>query len=239
MKVMRKILTLSMIFVFMLSACNLNNNPGNDANLAAASTIVALTLTAAAAQPVVLNSPVPADTATPSFTTLLLTDNTNCRQGPGKNFSIVSVIAGGVSVQIVARSEDGKFWVVAAPNNAGACWVSAEFGTASGNTNLLPIVTPAAGESISGAPERPGSLYYNYSCNGGDVTTTLTWADAADNEDGYRLYRYGALIADLPANTTSYLDNVIVSPGATIEYSLEAYNGVGVSEPRAGSFSCK
>ncbi len=230
--------TIAIILIYVLSACNLNSSAAADPNISAASTIVSLTLTASAGQ-AVLNSPIPQSTSTPNFTTLLISDNTNCRQGPGEKFTIVSVIAGGATVQIVARAEDGKFWIVAAPNNAGTCWIASEFGVASGNTNILPIITPLAEESNGGAPERPGSLYYDYSCSGGDVTVTLTWADASDNESGFRLYRYGLLIADLSANTKSFVDNVIVAPGAVIEYAVESYNSSGSSAQRVGSFSCQ
>jgi len=56
---------------------------------------------------------------------------------------------------------------------------------------------------------------------------TLDWVDAASNEDGYRLYRNGQLIATLGANSTSYVDQPPL--GGPYTYTLEAYNVGGSS----------
>ena len=45
------------------------------------------------------------------------------------------------------------------------------------------------------------------------------------------------LIADLPANSTTYTDNTSRSPGSVFSYSVEAYNSIGASGQRTtGSF---
>ena len=63
----------------------------------------------------------------------------------------------------------------------------------------------------------------------------LTWADNADNEDSYRVYRRdGAVIAftqaspDLPAGTTSWQD-VGVAPSSLYTYAVKARNAAGDS----------
>jgi hypothetical protein len=56
---------------------------------------------------------------------------------------------------------------------------------------------------------------------------TLQWADAANNETGYRVYREGSVLATLPANTTTYTD----SPpfGGPYTYAVEAVSVDGAS----------
>lgn len=66
----------------------------------------------------------------------------------------------------------------------------------------------------------------------------VTWVDNSNNEDAFYIYRkaeacaassaIGSPIANVPANTTSWVD-VSVSGGATYCYSILAANGVGLS----------
>ena len=230
--------------VFALTSCNLGAPPpSSEADQALAATIVALTLTAAA-PPVVLNSPTappPPATSTPEFTTFAVVDNTNCRQGPGTNYAIVTTIAGGANVQIVARSADGKYWIVAGPNNVGACWIAAEFGTAAGNTNILPIVTPVGGENKE-APAAPAFAKDNgwtFFCYGtGQTDITLKWVDKSENEAGYRIIRNGAIVAELPANSTSFAETITLLAGQGVEYQLEVFNPSGSARSSAITLKC-
>jgi hypothetical protein len=65
-------------------------------------------------------------------------------------------------------------------------------------------------------------------CNGNEYTVPLSWIDQADNEDGYRLYRDGQLIATLNANAKGYTDSPPAT-GFSVEYGLEAFNQAGAS----------
>lgn len=65
-------------------------------------------------------------------------------------------------------------------------------------------------------------------CNSSEYSVSITWSDVADNEDGYRVYRDGVLIAELGANTESYQDE---PPGSgPYTYAVEAYNSSGTSQ---------
>lgn len=228
-----------LIITVSLLGCNLPTQPSqvitSEMQTAAAQTVQAV-LTP-------LSLPSAAATATAAGTQaaaplLTVPDATNCRAGPGTGFEKITTIAAGTSVPIVATYAGGTYFVVDPPDVAWDCWVAAALGSVSGNVNSVPEVTPAA-TSASGAPARPGSLFYNYSCTGGDVTTALSWSDAADNENGYRIYRYGTLIADLPANSGDYVDNVTITPGTQLQYAVEAYNDAGASPQRTAAFSCQ
>ncbi|HPR41823.1 MAG TPA: fibronectin type III domain-containing protein [Candidatus Methanofastidiosa archaeon] len=56
----------------------------------------------------------------------------------------------------------------------------------------------------------------------------LAWNDNADNEDGFKVFRNGTLIATLPANTTSYTDEGLEC-GTSYTYYVMSYNDVGNS----------
>jgi hypothetical protein len=67
----------------------------------------------------------------------------------------------------------------------------------------------------------------------------LTWADNADNETGYRVYRDNQQIVELSANSKTYTDNTTITVGTSISYSVEAFNEAGASEQRTISFKCQ
>lgn len=60
-----------------------------------------------------------------------------------------------------------------------------------------------------------------------DALVLVTWIDASLYEDGFRVYRDGSRIAQLPNGTTSFTD--VPSPG-TYTYEVSAYNTIGESE---------
>jgi hypothetical protein len=83
------------------------------------------------------------------------------------------------------------------------------------------------------APAGPPAAPQNVSiedrvCSSSAYTVTVGWFDAADHEDGYRLYREGELIAELSANAESFQDE---PPGSgPYTYAVEAYNSSGSSQ---------
>jgi hypothetical protein len=83
------------------------------------------------------------------------------------------------------------------------------------------------GSAASASVARPGGLTYSYECASGAVSITLSWTDAANNEDGYRIYRDGNQVAELAADSTSYTETVPSS--GTYTYKIAAFNGSGES----------
>ncbi len=73
----------------------------------------------------------------PSFT---LTQNANCRAGPGTAYDSVDVLMEGQTVPIEGRNSDNTWFWVRKPSGSSHCWVSASVGTASGNWQGVPIV---------------------------------------------------------------------------------------------------
>lgn len=234
-----RIQKLAMIFlaVSAVSACNINvQRPLSESGQHAAATIVAQTMQAAANATA---AALPGAQATAPYTKpmLAITGNSNCRSGPSTGFQVVTAFTPGTDLEIIGRDSANNFWQVKIPNSQDTCWVWGQHATARGSLDNLP--GPAPTQSGGAVPARPGSLFYTYECPFGNLTTTLTWSDSANNEAGYHVYRFDLLIADLPPNSTTYTDNETVTPGTALQYSVAAYNPAGESAKRTESFSCR
>lgn len=244
MKSRKAILIFSGALFLSMLACNIGiQAPSPLSPRDAAATVVSQTLQAQglpASSGQVLNSPVPT-AITPTFSTPMLNINeaANCRSGPSANYEIITSAPAGTRAEIVGKDTADNYWLIKTPNGSGACWISSQYATPSGSYAALPETTPEA--PTPGVPSRPGSLYYKFSCTNGAtvVTTDLTWSDNADNENGYRVYRFDTMIADLPANSSSYTDTTAINYGSVLTYYIEAYNAAGASQRRAANFSCQ
>jgi len=227
-------LAFTLTLILLLAACNL---PEVSVDTGSAATAAALTVQAAlatqAATPTVVSI-----VTNPGSASLVVTDNVNCRSGPGTNFAKITVIPEGTSVPILARAPDVNWWLVDPADVSESCWVSGELGTASGNTAGVPQATSQAGVS-AGLPARPANWSFTYTCPFGDLTTNLSWSDSADNENGYRVFRNGLLLNELPPNSTGYVDQAVVDPGVHLEYTVVAFNDAGTSPARTISFNCE
>lgn len=240
----RGILLPAVLLILSMLACSVGT-PTPIANpLEAAGTIVSLTLqalgSATPAAPSATSAALP-PTAT-ATTKPSLTINTNaakCVEKPSTGANTVTSFTAGTVVDMIAKDTADGFWLVKDPASGSSCWVQVKDATPAGSFDLLPEVTPVA-QTAQKAPAKPGSSssfnYWEYDCAAG--TVSLHWLDNADNEDGYHVYRLGQLIADLPANSTTFSDT-IVAYGTSLAYSITAYNGVGESAPLATpNFSC-
>lgn len=95
-------------------------------------------------------------------------------------------------------------------------------------TNVAAIVLPTA-------PAAPQSLQGSVSQGNGNAT--LTWADVSNNESGFLVRRLGAdgrwtTQTNLPANTSSYIDSLLSSPGS-YDYKVISYRDSVPSTPSA------
>lgn len=202
-------------------------------------TIAAQTLEAFAAQnasSTPANSPTLPATATPGITAtftatitptyalpmLIVNEGANCRYGPGTNYGVVRAFVKGETAEIKGRSADNKYWVVKA-NSVSTCWIAAEYVTATGSFHTVAEATlpPTA---AARAPSSPTGLRYNYTCVfGGGATVDLAWTDNAQTEQGYRIYRDGAKIAEIAADASTYQDTTPTI--GTFIYKIAAYSG--------------
>jgi hypothetical protein len=239
MKSRTAILILASTLILFTSACGTTTNRSEPLTVnEAASTLVALT-DQAATQSAILHTPTPfpSPAVTPTFAKPLLyiNDNTQCRTGTSPNFQAVSALSAGITVELIGKDTSQSAWLIKVPNSAGTCWVLAGDGSPSGDYESLPEVTPQP--STQKLPAIPGPISYPYLCSYSNgvmykATVNLSWIDLANDANGFRVYRQGTLIADLPATTTSVIDTFEVVLGTNLPYSIAAYNDAGISPQR-------
>jgi len=198
-----------------------------------------LTATASIPAPVAATS-----TAVPVPASLSVSAATPCRTGPTELDELVSNLQAGEKAQIVGKSTG--FWVVKTADGS-ECWVADQGVTTEGEVAAVPIAklppTPAPV-----APAAPISLQsISAVCTKKIVKKKtqfvnqfhLAWQDMSNNEDGFRVYRDGDRIAELPANATELVDEVTRNNNRTYIYSVSAYNALGETKSEPIVLSCE
>ncbi len=179
----------------------------------------------------------PTPSPTPQVTPMAwFTMNAFCRKGPGTVYDTATAFEQGREVELIGRSEPGlpPWWLT-----EFRCWVSDATVETSGPVEALPVFPAPPTPTPVVPPQAPARFRItDRVCNDKLYRVSLGWIDQASNEDGYRLYRDGSLIATLGANATSYEDNP--PRGEVHTYSLEAFNSGGAStQVRVQNQGCK
>lgn len=263
----RKFLTLitSIFLVTALSACNL---PSGDTETTPTPDDIALTVTAISAPS---DTPIPAvvDTATPSFTStpeltstpavpqVTVSVNTNCRTGPSTQYDLIGALLVGQVGTVVGKNSQTGYWIINNPGKTGTCWLFNGYATVSGNTANLQeySIPPTPTPSSTPTPTATPTLSIPASVNNPTMamvcipvgpnfnhTGTLSWEDKSNNEDGFNIYVNGALLASIPANSTSY--NVALAPGSPFMagiasiFGVEAFNAAGKAPIKTVAKAC-
>jgi hypothetical protein len=125
----------------------------------------------------------------------------------------------GQKVKIVGQNgADPRWWLVEIPNySSWQCWVSDPLGNASCTQDKIDIVKAPP----LPPPAAPGGLVVT---KNGDCYIQISWNDVT-GEDGYRIYRDGTLLVELPANTTYYQG--VSSDYDSHSFYIQAYNTSG------------
>lgn len=180
----------------------------------------------------------------PTYSVPMLTvrEQTNCRAGPGQDYAVVFTYLPGAKLEIVGNYGIANYWLVKSPDSpTGQCWLWGEFVEVTGSYWVVPSVTPPP-TATQQPPNAPTFQSWDYQCefNGvnTNLTVTLTWSDKSNNETGFRLFRDGGLVADLPANSTSYTDSTKVTAGQTVIYRIEVFNSTGTAGNNTSPISC-
>ncbi|MEY2819548.1 MAG: hypothetical protein ACKOBL_06780 [Chloroflexota bacterium] len=244
----RKItLIVSFLLVAALSACNL---PSGNATETEEPADLALTITALAGSP---SAGETQETATPQFTSTAVTStpsvpevtvsqNTNCRTGPGVQYDNIGALLVTQKATVVGKNTSTGYWIINNPGKTGTCWLFPQYATVSGNTanlqeySIPPTPTPSptptfTPTSTPSAPAPVTNVTMDMTCPNNLHSGTLKWEDKSNNEDGFNIYINNTLVASIPANSTSY---VVVSapnnpflPGIASKFEVEAFNGAG------------
>lgn len=89
-------------------------------------------------------------TATPSRVFVTVSEDTNCRSGPGPDYNIVGALIIGQQEEVVGKSSTTGYWIINNPNGPGMCWLWGEHASINGDAAGLqeyavpPTVTPRA-----------------------------------------------------------------------------------------------
>lgn len=135
----------------------------------------------------------------------------NVRSGPGTNFPVLGVAPFGAEGEIIGRSADSAWWVVAIPSAPGGSgWVSADFVAAS-NAEDVPIIaappppvviipTPAPIPTPVPQPTATPSAQISFSANPTTIAqgacSTLTWS--VENVQAVWVYPQGQPYQQFP-----------------------------------------
>jgi len=244
--------------IFAIFACNWPPEqvpPPDEIQTAAALTLQAIltpSVTSSAATPQITTTVSPRVTSTvstvdsatititPTYSVPIVTvrESTNCRSGPGEEYQVMVTYTNGRELEIVGRYDPGNFWLVKSnesPN--GTCWLWGEFVEVTGSYWAVSSVTPPA-TATSAPPRGPGIIEYNFFCSGGAITFTVNWADNASDETGYRIFRNGESIVELPANTTTHTDVYNLPSGQSVEYYIQVYSLAGTANSSTMRVRC-
>ncbi|MFN2197705.1 MAG: hypothetical protein ACK2UW_16415 [Anaerolineales bacterium] len=111
----------------------------------AAATDTPVPATATTAPPTASPTP-PEPTATPTLAVATLTAlrDTNCRQGPGGNFTWISGLRAGKTAAVFGQDSSGTWWYIQRPAGKADeyCWVWGETTEVDVDADLLPVVPP-------------------------------------------------------------------------------------------------
>ncbi len=168
---------------------------------------------------IVTNTPTPTPLAVPQ---LILTENANCRKGPGTAYDVVTSFVKNTTLDASGRNTDSSWWLAKIPGG-GTCWVS---NTAVGKNGPLDQLAIIQAPALPDAPAKLDNSHVCVTLKAQSLTVTLNWASVS-GATGYTLYRNGTLLTTVGGGTTTYIDN---APMATdLTYAVEAVNANGHS----------
>jgi hypothetical protein len=179
-------------------------------------------------------------TITPTYSVPMLTvqEPTNCRTGPGEEYVVVLTYLAGKELEIVGRYDTGNFWLVKSPESpGGTCWLWGEFVELTGSYWVVSSVTPPS-TATNPPPQQVILENWEFFCTGDILTITILWFDRSEDETGYRVFRNGEAIAELPANTTTYTDSTELLAGQWAEYYIQVNNAVGSANSSIMRMTC-
>lgn len=229
------------LVLFSILACNVPGNSPLPSVEDQAATSIAATLTNQAqnredgpvtatlspiSNPTSSNSNGSGATITPTFSVPMLTvlEQTNCRTGPGQDYEIVFTYLPNAKLVILGRYDIENYWLVKSDESpTGSCWLWGEFVEVTGSFWVVPSVTPPATATQS-PPQAPSIQNWEFLCSVGQMTITIDWTDRASDETGYRVFRDGNVVAQLPANSTTYTETIALLSGESVEYIIQVHN---------------
>jgi len=112
-----------------------------------------------------------------------------------------------------------------------------EYVEVSGSYWVVPTLTPPPTATLA-PPLAPSIQKWDFSCSGGTMTFQMEWTDRATNETGYRVFRDGEQVAELPANSTSFTESIALEAGESATYYLQVYAPSGTANSSVMKLTC-
>jgi len=222
-------------------------------DLSSTSTAQALTLEAASYLTAVQETGIPEYLPTSGTTTVTVSQNTNCRRGPGTQYDVNGSLLVGQTAEVVGKNLSSNYWIIKTPgSSSGTCWLWGQYATIIGDTSSLaeitapPTPTPTATPKLN-PPAAVSNVSEQNTCTNieqdslQEIAGTLSWTDNSNNETGFNIYfratgiqnSVDLLIATVGANNTSYNFNVQSLSKSPIALKVEAFNDAGKSQRKA------
>jgi len=230
--------------VFGIMACNLPGSapeqvpPPSDVQTSAALTVEALltpTITATVQQAIIPDTPTPTvgptGTITPTYSIPILTvrEQTNCREGPSTDYEVLFTYLPNKKLEIIGRYDPNNFWLVKSNDSpTGSCWLWGEYVELAGSYWVVPTLTPPP-TATPAPPAAPSIQKWDFFCStvSGEMEVTIKWKDNATNETGYRIIRDNVVAVELPANSNTFTETILLGSGESTTYIIEVYNITG------------
>lgn len=136
-----------------------------------------------------------------------------------------------ITVNVNNQTESGD--LPTAPTNLKAIMMTAHYSMFSTPTSLDPIVREAKSRKSLGIFDVPGiktRIGTRGTPSGSDsiIICSLDWNYGGPNVLGFKVYRDGVCIGDVPNNESPWPDSSPkLTPGQKVEYRVSAYNRVG------------
>ena len=124
---------------------------------------------------------------------------TNCREGPSPDYSVVGYILVGQESTVHGKNSSSNWWYIKNPKNPNQfCWVWGETTVVTGDTSILPVITPPP------LPTIPTVSYQVSFSNIHDCGGNATVVFQIGNDGTVGLRSAGLSIKDKTSGTTVY-----------------------------------
>ena len=143
------------------------------------------------------STPEPSPTATHA-PRISVSENTNCRSGPGVEYVFQGVLEVGEVAEVIGRSSEPGYWYVTSEDlPEDGCWLLGEFAQVEGETETLPVYTPAPSPT-------PEVGFHVYLKSFEDCGYTFYVVFAIKNVGGQRIWSGYVEVQDLATRETLY-----------------------------------
>ena len=184
---------------------------------------------------------------TSSAVTVTVSQNTNCRAGPGQAFNEVGSLGPGQIAEVIGKDTFDNYWIIKLPDGSGKiCWLWGQYATVTGDASKVADVatpTPKGGSAASTGPLNAPTLTGSVSCvdvGGGDYEYQigLDWKDNSTNETKFNIYTSTSDKFTAPANKTFFDFDIVLPSGTDLFVTIKAANDSGESGSSQTGFKC-